>query len=792
MKHLLKITLWIVSSVAALVILLNLVDEKTGIFLVAGTYSIAGIILLCSLISQLHTAILKPAHRLYAKDFSFKFLATIMGLLFIVGAMLYLYVFYIFAHHPQIELDEGHKSEFSNMEYLFRSIFGSLDLFVLDVDTDILNRLDRFGTLKGWISFQAVVSFACTVALIGGLVYSRLRAHFRLNYKTKINDDKNHLYLFFGYNEPSVLLIQDIVKNDPKSIPVIIDEANVDEEENSEFDGIVSFIAHKPKVFKIAENIGAHVAIASQQLHEIDEDISFRPDFDAFGYLGIPKINKFIDKLTRTSDPQLHIFFMDDDEEVNIRNIITLAKDSTILSLAKGDNLSHRIYCHARYNGPNRVIQDVALKKHLDIRIIDSSHMAVELLKLNPEAHPVNVVHTNDKVLTTVDSPFTAMIVGFGEVGRDAFRFLYEFGAFADSKNPTERVKFECQIVDSNLDEIKGTLKDAMPAIFKASQSIGDNATIGFNSLNYNSDEFYRDVFTDEFASKVNYIIISLDDNDEAIALAAKMFNKVRRCREDLSDLRIFVRCTDDDKIERIQKIADHYNFGYGDGESNQPVINIFGQPEKTYTYALVVSDRLLEDGKLFHEKYKALSGEGAGWDQRHRQLTETGVPNIDKLRKLRRQESQDRANALHAATKMILLKDAMRRLAEKNGEDTDWEAFYRGYFNEDGTVRAKGSRKDIHYPGLTDEQNRILLHLAVLEHLRWNAAHQLMGYVFNKDGNSCDERTMSHNCLCSWDKLDAQSDKITDWPCDYKKYDFCVVDTTVALYKDTIHNDKK
>ena len=61
------------------------------------------------------------------------------------------------------------------------------------------------------------------------------------------------------------------------------------------------------------------------------------------------------------------------------------------------------------------------------------------------------------------------------------------------------------------------------------------------------------------------------------------------------------------------------------------------------------------------------------------------------------------------------------------------------------------------------------------------------MGYVFNEDATSCDERTMKHNCLCPWDNLDEQSDKVKDWPCDYKKYDFCVVDTTIALHQDRL-----
>lgn len=780
---------WLLLVSIFLVVSLISISENFGILLTVGILSFVGLTLLYSLISQVKNALIKPAHRLYAKDFSLKFMATLMGFFLIFGTFLYLYVFYTIEHDNVLSKELGHRVQFSNIEYLFRSLICSLDLFMLDVDSNILDRLDGHATLKGWLSVQAVLSFACTVAMLVGLVSSRLHAYYVLHYATKISDAKNHLYIFFGNNEPSELLIKDIVKNDSKALAIIIDEANVKEDDNDEWEGIIGLIAHKQKVFKTADKIGAHVAIASQQLDDIDKDIASREDFDAFGYLGLTKIKKFIHVLAQTSDPELHIFFMGEDEELNIRNIIALAKDCTIMSVAKNQDLYHRIYCHARYNGPNRIIQDVALKKRLNIKIVDSSHMAIELLKLDSRCHPVNVVKTSTGNLATVESTLKTLIVGFGEVGRDAFRFLYEFGAFVGSDNHNARSPFECIVVDKNLKDIQGTFMASMPGIFKPHIPID---SIQFVNEDYNSREFYDDVLSrDRFLEEVNYIIISIGNNDEAIALAARIFNQIRRVREDISNLKIFVRCTDNNKVEGIQKIADHYNYGYGKGEKNQPVIQIFGQPEKTYTYDLVVSDRLIEEGKQFHEKYRKLSGEGDSWDNRHKQLTDTGTPNIEKLRKLRRQESQDRANALHAGTKNIILKKAMEKLYEKNGSTIDWNSFYLRYFNADGSTNVEGSQTNIHYPGLSDKENEIILRLAQLEHLRWNAAQELMGYIFYEGGTSCDERTMKHNCLCPWDKLDGQSDMITGWSCDYKKYDFCVVDTTIALNKDNLLHPK-
>lgn len=393
----------------------------------------------------------------------------------------------------------------------------------------------------------------------------------------------------------------------------------------------------------------------------------------------------------------------------------------------------------------------------------------------------------NSENLATVDTALKVLIIGFGEVGRDAFRFLYEFGAFVDSRDVDRRSTFECVIVDRNLDNLKGAFVASMPAIFDDKYKIDSNVNVVFEPVDYNSERFNNVVLSEKFAGEVNYVVISTGNNDEGIALATRIFNKVRRFREDVSNLRIFVRCTDDKKVEVVQKIADHYNQGYGAGDRNEPVIHVFGQPSRTYTYDLVVSDRLIEEGKVFHEKYRALSGDGLSWDDRHRKFTETGTPNIESLRKLRRQESQDQANALHAGTKLIVLRRAMEELAAGEGSEVDWYKFYLEYFNTDGSANVEGEKCGIRYPGLSAAENSIITNLAMLEHLRWNAAHALMGYVFNGDDNGCDERSMRHNCLCEWSRLDEQSEKVTGWVCDYKKYDFCVVDTTIALGKDKL-----
>ena len=153
-------------------------------------------------------------------------------------------------------------------------------------------------------------------------------------------------------------------------------------------------------------------------------------------------------------------------------------------------------------------------------------------------------------------------------------------------------------------------------------------------------------------------------------------------------------------------------------------------------------------------------------------------------MRSLRRKELQDLGNALHAETKVFLLKNAME-------ENYDWADFINRYFNNSDIVQREGAYEKIKYTYLTTQENNVILNLARLEHLRWNASHEMLGYVKAHDGlHGCDERTREHNCLRPWQELDEEGREVTraeHWDCDYKLYDFIVVDNSILLNKDKI-----
>lgn len=717
------------------------------------------------------------------RHFALNIIGRFMALFFITGTIISMLAF------PLMVTASGDYT-FNNTELILRSMICSLDMFMLDVDSNVLDRLDSYPLVKGFMLVQATLSFMCTVSMLVALVFTRLVAFLKLRYKTRVSADKCHIYLFFGVNDNSLLLAHEIGHKDSQAIVIFADSANVSEEDNDSWNSVVSLFTHRQESLDKARHAGADITITPKRPDEITDRVSSTGDTDVLGLLNLVSVRNLIAKLPEVpdkSEPSLHIFFLSNDEDANIAALKNLARDTTVRRFAAGSDRHQRValYCHARANSANKVLEDIGLTHNLDVKIIDSSHLAVEMVKAKPEFQPVRVATFSESCPELAAEPLHALVVGFGEVGRDAFRFLYEFGTFiglSDGKPTTFRPHITA--VDSRMDVLAGPFMAGTPAI-----SYGDS--LALKKMDTDSREFYDKVLSEANCRSLNYIVLALGDDDANISLAISIFNRIRRVRKNLDNLIIMVRCTSDDKLDMMQRIADHYNRGCGDRELK--IINIFGNPRGIYDYCIVIRDSLLNESKEYLDRYNLLNGGGKTWEQRRKGLTgadepEQGkevYPQIDSLRELHRKESQDMANAKHKETKLWLLRKALG--------DTTPEDFAALYFNADGIkANVEGRGAGIRFPGLDaiDRGNEIVLHLAMLEHARWNAAHELLGYTVNNDDTTCDERTMRHNCLRDWTELDNESKRKNEsdkakgkaGDCDYKIYDFGVVSTSLSL----------
>lgn len=740
-------------------------------------------------------------------------LASLMGLFLVSGMILFLYAF-------QCEMEESQDKAFLfvNAEYLLRSLVCSLDLFMLDIESNVLDEMRGHQYLKGMISIQAVLSFSCTVAVLISLAYARVKAYYKLHKQTVIDNGHDHLFVFFDMNEQSRLLAKNIRNREgERAVIVIIEKSPVDDEDRGGWDSIVKMFTHREQTFADADELDARVTFTETRLCEIEKDGLTQKDI--LGEMNLRTVKTLIKELAtnKIAAPELHVFFLADNEDENIRAISTLAEDDTINEI--NEKVKQRFYCHARRSGVNRVVEDIAVKRGLEVQIVDSAHLSIELLKCNDAYQPVRLVEIDKDNPTTVKSEFHSLIVGFDEAGQDALRFLYEFGAFVDSKSTPQKDKrspFYCTIVDSKINELKGYFHAFTPEVINKKDS--DNVFIKPVKADCRSIRFYN-LLTPDLCKKLNYIIIAIGNDELGMTCAIRIFNFVRMYRKDMSKLRIFVRSYQADKEYYMQKIADHYNEGYNKDFKNSlkpeereeyvssDIIVPFGQKANIYSYDMIIDERLVKEGRRFQEGYAQMRKDSELWDERRQllmglkekrknDLGETYIAVVPKsertlslnnIRSLRRKEAQDIANALHAGTKLYLLR-------QTQSKDFDWDNFLNRYFNiYDETPHCTGELGNIVYPELSQKENQTILNLARLEHLRWNASHEMLGYKKAHKGlHSCDEQTREHNCLRSWEELDAESmevRKTEGWNADYKSFDFGVVDITLLLYKDKLKN---
>jgi hypothetical protein len=672
-------------------------------------------------------------------------------------------------------------------EVLFRSALCSLLLFAGNIDSTLLSEVSGCELLRGFISCAGIAAVVCTATLILNMLLLRVMAYMHLKH-ILINNDHNHLYLFFGMNDASKQLAESICNDDSRSVFVYV-ESNIDvrpdqnEEKTDGWKSIVTTLAFRRRNFTDIENDNRHaLAIASCSVCQLEKETS-----DVLGNIGLTVIKRLLGELSAVNGGQLHVFFLSEDRDSNVRATCILANDNMIGSPC----FQTIIYCHARRNGVNRIIEDLGLgkEKKTSVKILDSSYLAMEYLKRDVKNHPVSFVDIKtlqDNNPGAVGSEFVCLVMGFGETGQEAVNFLYEYGAFVDemaTEKDSFRSPFSCHVVDNRMTKLEGPYIAGIPGISctksngeKVNKEKGNkdgSSMIHFYPYDYRSDDFYTKVLA-PIVKKLNYVVVAIGNDELNMTVAVEILRYVRKNRDNLDKFCIYVRAYEKGTFKYINDIANHYNIRLRkDDKDKTKKIVLFGRNDQICTYNLIVEDEYLVKGKLYYETYRSLridpeNDEGT-WEQRRKDTMEkTGNTKWERMTKIKRKEGQDRSNALHAQTKMQLLEKAV---GTENMKDFALKVLDQR--TEKGYT--------VSYPQLSGSENLLMLNLAMCEHLRWNAAHEILGYVTNTTENKCNDLKRRHNCLKPWQQLDKESDAVS-YINNYKLFDFGVVETTFKL----------
>ena len=502
-------------------------------------------------------------------------------------------------------------------------------------------------------------------------------------------------HIFIGKNKAAKYLADDIAKNNSKAQIIFIDLPN--KQDGIQGLSVWDIIA---RFFKRGKN---------------DDKPSSHIELDSGA--GIGKITKWLQM------PSTNVYILSNNQSENIDILDRLWN-------YMGEAFQCTIFCHAKREGLVSKYEKISGR----IKIVDSSFLAVESLKKQdskPDMLPVNYVdiaQDKGKKLGYVTSQFNCAIVGFGETGREALKFLYEFGAFPTKNN--RKAPFKCHIFDDNIEMALGGLQTDIKTL--KSSAVNYNEFECHLACSVNTAEFRKEI--GGIINKLNYIVVCLGNDNLNLETALNIAECAVVNGKNLNDkFCIAVRLTNMSKLNEstIAKANEIYDN----------CIKVFGQTEDIWKLSIITNEELNEDARKFYESYKAYSdvfNKALGydldpaWEDREKQIRNG---NYKDRCSLQRKRAQDYSNCLHKTTKQILCGDAP--LA-----DDIYEKVEAG-------SHCKGGSSDI------------LEHLAVCEHLRWEASHLIMGY--RSTTGATNDIAKLHNCIKPYPAL-GTSTQHYDW----------------------------
>lgn len=598
-----------------------------------------------------------------------------------------------------------HGSAASNIALLLRSCLSSMEMFVSH--SDLIEVKEDLHGNPTYMALFALTHF-CAVA-ISAIFILRLFG-FRLFSWVKIlkaymlswlRTDCNY-YVMFGVNSNTVALAKSISKNKSNEHHYII-FINMPQKGHSHAATRFSFshFFHSDsngidKYLEDIEEMGALLFNSSRSFdnpilkHSIDDVFKVFQALDFSWIVRMPLQNLLRNSATRKNKKfngsKVEFFFLSDEEKDNLIAVTVLQKIQKKQIDYK--NFSFNCYCHARKSQNNAAMLNegaLAFKVH----IIDTSNLAVQNLKREKEYHPINFVE-KDTNKGTVKSAFTGMVIGFGETGRDAFRFLYEFSSFTKDNQGNPSAK-KIHIIDKDIDELKAEFLTEAPALRNKSE-------IDW----WNAQSTHSAVFWDKLKSIIqdlNYIVISIKDDEEAVGIATSIFEYAYRYRDNFNRFKIFVRLRNSMREDFLRNHKEFFE-----------TIIPFGSVMDAFSYDTINKDVLEKAAKRFKYRYDILyeakfdaieNGNedeyaNEAWLKRRKVYLEEAdaVKRKESEIKIWYQEEQDRSNVWHIYTKIALV-------------------------NEDITPESLQ----------LDSNKQLLQNLSDCEHLRWNAKMELLGF---------------------------------------------------------------
>lgn len=561
--------------------------------------------------------------------------------------------------------------------------------------------------------------------------------------------------IFFGLNNASVVLAKSIHEKGERIVFIEMPSEEDDKKVKVSLSDVFGLFSYKRKF--INQLKGVRYVLMNADYNAANTTVANENFFDN---IDAGAIRGFI----RKSD-SVRIFFLSDNENENIQSLINIQEDKVFTHLV---NKRIDIYCHARRNETNMAFEKIEFNKDvgLSIHIVDSSYLAVRWLKQQPEFLPVNYVAPNKN--GTVDTPFKAMLIGFGEIGQEVLSYIYEFGAFPDSNH--QRSPFCCYVVDRKMNELRNDFYLKHPALLEHQEEV---ILTDSCDIKPKYDTWLRDNI-----KSVNYLVIAIGSDEGNTRMAIDLYELTLKNRSQMENFTIFVHISQQRQTMFLAKIMENYSI---------PCNNIvpFGELSEIFCYDNIILDEVYNNALRYNEIYeKAYMAFDKVRDEEKVITVTTQEPTMGKLFKNRRVENQNISNWLHAETKFRLLglsgaiiqhlfnSDNLTDQERKIKEEIEAICYYSHSDMPDASEKFLYP-KDLNGLSVGSIEEK-MYNIALCEHLRWNAAHEMMGYT---KGAKKSEIHKEHPCLDDWNNLPKFKH-----PYDMRDLDFLVLETSIKL----------
>lgn len=521
----------------------------------------------------------------------------------------------------------------------------------------------------------------------------RDRTWLRTNAYKAARDRKNHIFL--GVGPYSKLLAKSILrewegssKKDQGEI-IFVDFPSADAHHSELSIGeLVSSIFGQKKELTLEEELGSeHFSLLKGHL----------PGGESTHFchaIGLDKLDRWL------KNPRTSLYILNQDEQENFELLKALARDGSVK--AKGffytqePDSFYTLFAH--------------MGKRL--RVLDSHYMSFMQLKLRrPEVLPVNYVDiATDKdgqPLGYAEDGLKSLIVGFGESGQEALRYLLEFGTFVGKD--MEMAPSSITVYDEDLEKNRGHFLHLAPALKNDPRLLWKHASAG--------TEAFWDHYDQLLDQGLRYMVVAMDKGTRNVSLAIHLLQRAAQKGVDLGKMIILVRVWRSDP--HIEELIDYYNEAYA--PEGVRVIRIYGRMETIWKPDVISGRSLKQTAIRFSEAFQTASINGESWDQRRERLSRPGGNPLARQQELMRRQAMEIGRALFAPTLLRFaskdLKEAAKDIPAAYTEETAW-----------------------HYPRKDATYSR-LEYLAAAEHLHWMNQLEVNGYTDGLD----DELLLTH-----------------------------------------------